>query len=148
MVAQVSDTDAAALRAALHDPDADVRRRAARALDHLPLDNATVAALVDLIRVERIPKVRGAAVHVLACEGCKTEVCPLEFDVVGLLIELLRDDPSAEVRRQTIDGLRVANHEPRVQEAIRAALNDPSRKVRGKAVYLLPRDERRVRGLP
>jgi HEAT repeat protein len=148
MAPQGSDTDAAALRAALRDPDPDVRRRAARALDHLPLDDATVAALVDLIRVERIPKVRGAAVHVLACEGCKTEACPLEFDVVGLLIELLRDDPSAEVRRQTIDGLRVANHEPRVQEAVHAALNDPSRKVRGKAAYLLPLDQRRVRGLP
>ena len=84
------DAQAAALRAALRDPDPDVRRRAARALDHLPLDDATVAALVELIRVERIPKVRGAAVHVLACEGCKPEACTLAFDVVGLLIEVLR----------------------------------------------------------
>lgn len=142
------DAQAAALRAALRDPDPDVRRRAARALDHLPLDDATVAALVELIRVERIPKVRGAAVHVLACEGCKPEACTLTLDVVGLLIELLRDDPSAEVRRQTIDGLRAAVHEPRVQEAVRAALTDPARKIRGKAAYLLPADERLQRGLP
>jgi HEAT repeat protein len=60
---------------------------------------------------------------------------------VGLLIALLREDPSAEVRRQTIEGLRAAKHEPRVLEAVRAALNDPARKVRSKAVFLLPPDE-------
>jgi HEAT repeat protein len=141
MTAHGSAHDAAALRAALRDPDPDVRRRAARALDHLPLDNQTATALLELIREERIPKVRGAAVHVLACEGCKPEACQLDFDVVGLLIALLREDPSAEVRRQTIEGLRAAKHEPRVLEAIRAALNDPARKVRSKAVFLLPPDE-------
>ena len=141
--------DKVALREALRDTDPDVRRRAARALDHLPLDDETVRVLVDLIRVERIPEVRGAAVHVLACVGCKTETCSIKFDIVGLLIDVLMNDPSAEVRRQTIGGLQAADDQPRVQKAIRAALNDPSKKVRGKVAYILPLKERRaIRGLP
>ncbi len=68
-------TERAELLAALHHTDPDVRRRAARALDHVPLDEQTVEALIALVRRETIPAVRSAAVHVLACEGCKLESC-------------------------------------------------------------------------
>ena len=134
--------DVAGLRDALRDSDPDVRRKAARALDDLPLDEQTAKALIDLARVERIPKVRSAAVHALACEGCKPEAKQLGIDVVGFLIDVLENDPSSEVRRQTIEGLRQAEPEQRVQDALRTALNDASKKVRGKAAYVLPLMER------
>ena len=133
----------AELLEALRHADPDVRRRAARALDHLPLDEQTVEALIELARRETIPAVRSAAVHVLACEGCKSEACRTSHDIVGFLIDILRNDVSADVRRQTIDGLRSAATEPRVQDALRAALNDGSFKVRWKAAcIILPFEER------
>jgi HEAT repeat protein len=133
----------AELLEALRHADPDVRRRAARALDHLPLDEQTVGALIELARREKIPTVRGAAVHVLACEGCKTEACRTSHDIVGFLIDILRNDVSADVRRQTIDGLRSAHTEPRVQAALREALNDAAFKIRWKAACIvLPFEER------
>jgi hypothetical protein len=50
---------------------------------------------------------------------------------------------SADVRRQTIDGLRSVATEPRVQAALREALNDASFKIRWKAAcIILPFEER------
>lgn len=130
-------TERAELLEALHHADPDVRRRAARALDHLPLDEPTVAALIALARRETIPAVRSAAVHVLACEGCKPDACGTAHDVVGFLIDILQNDVSADVRRQTIDGLRSASSEPRVQAALRAALQDRAFKIRWKAACVV-----------
>ncbi len=136
-------TERAELLEALHHADPDVRRRAARALDHLPLDEQTVEALIALVRREKIPAVRSAAVHVLACEGCKSEACSTSHDIVGFLIDILQNDVSADVRRQTIDGLRSARTEPRVQVALREALNDAAFKIRWKAAgIILPFEER------
>jgi HEAT repeat protein len=136
-------TERAELLAALRHADPDVRRRAARALDHLPLDEQTVDALIALARRETIPAVRSAAVHVLACEGCKPEVCRVSHDIVGFLIDILQNDVSADVRRQTIEGLRASSTEPRVQAALRGALHDPAFKIRWKAAcVILPFDER------
>ena len=133
----------AELLEALGHADPNVRRRAARALDHLPLDEQTVEALIELARRETRPAVRSAAVHVLACEGCKSEACRTSHDIVGFLIEILRNDVSADVRRQTIDGLRSAAMEPRVQIALRDALSDASFKIRWKvACCILPFEER------
>ncbi len=133
----------AELLEALRHADPDVRRRAAPDLDHLPLDEQTVEALIELARRETIPAVCSAAVHVLACEGCKSEACQTSHDIVGFLIDILRNDVSADVRRQTIDGLRSADTEPRVQAALREALNDASFKVRWKAAcIILPFEER------
>lgn len=136
-------TDRNELLAALHHADPDVRRRAARALDHLPLDQATVEALIALARRETIPAVRSAAVHVLACEGCKPGACVTSHDIVGFLIDILRNDVSADVRRQTIDGLRSSASEPRVQAALRDALSDAAFKIRWKAAcVVLPFEQR------
>lgn len=133
------------LLAALYHADPGVRRRAARALDHLPLDEPTIEALIDLTRREIIPAVRSAAVHVLACEGCKPEACHTSYDIVGFLIDILQNDVSADVRRQTIDGLRPASGEPRVQAALQAALSDPAFKIRWKAAcVVLPFEERQA----
>ena len=138
-------TERAELLEALHHGDPEVRRRAARALDHLPLDQQTVEALIELVRREKIPAVRGAAVHVLACEGCKPEVCRTSDDIVGLLIDILRNDVSADVRRQTIEGLRSSSSEPRVQAALRDALHDAAFKIRWKAAcVILPFEERQA----
>ena len=136
-------TERAELLEALHHADPDVRRRAARALDHLPLDEQTVEALIALVRREKIPAVRSAAVHVLACEGCKSEACSTSHDIVGFLIDILQNDVSADVRRQTIDGLRSARTELRVHVALREALNDAAFKIRWKAAgIILPFEER------
>ncbi len=136
-------TERAELLEALHHADPNVRRRAARALDHVPLDEQTVEALIALVRREKIPAVRSAAVHVLACEGCKSEACSTSHDIVGFLIDILQHDVSADVRRQTIDGLRSARTEPRVHVALREALNDAAFKIRWKAAgIMLPFEER------
>lgn len=136
-------TERTELLSALHDADPDVRRRAARALDHLPLDEPTIEALIALARRERVPAVRSAAVHVLACEGCKANACRTSHDIVGFLIDILQHDVSANVRRQTVDGLRSTATEPRVNAALRAALNDAAFKVRWKAAcIILPFEER------
>jgi len=133
----------AELLESLRHADPDVRRRAARALDHLPLDEQTVEALIELARREMVPAVRSAAVHVLACEGCKSEACQTSHDIVGFLIDILRNDVSADVRRQTIERLRSAAAEPRVQAALREALDDASFKIRWKAAcVILPFEER------
>ena len=99
--------------------------------------------LIALARRETIPAVRGAAVHVLACEGCKSDTCQTSHEIVGFLIDILRNDVSADVRRQTVEGLRSAATEPRVQAALRAALNDAAFKIRWKvACIILPFEER------
>ena len=134
-----------ALRQGLKDPDPVVRRFAARALDHSVLDRETVTALIELIRVETIPKVRSAAVHILACAGCKPKGCSLENDVVGVLIDVLLNDPSAEVRRQPLDGLGVAEPEERVLKALQVATEDKAKKIRQKAVNYLSIQQARVR---
>lgn len=103
------------------------------ACDHLPLDEQTVEALIALARRETIPAMRSAALHVLACEGCKSEACPTSHGIVGFLIDVLRNDMRADVRRQTIDGLRSAATEPRVHAVLREALHDAAFKIRWKA---------------
>ena len=136
-------SERAELLEALRHAEPDVRRRAARALDHLPLDEQTVEALIALARRETIPAVRSAAVHVLACEGCKSEACQTSHDIVGFLIDVLQNDVSADVRRQTIGGLRSASTDQRVQAALREALNDAAFKIRWKAAcIILPFEER------
>jgi HEAT repeat protein len=127
----------AALRAGLAHADPVVRRFAARALDHVALEDETVEALVARVRAETIPKVRSAAVHVLACEGCKPKACSLSVDVVGVLIDVLLNDPSAEVRRQTLEALGAAPPQERVMAALHAALADKAKKVRMKAGWAL-----------
>jgi HEAT repeat protein len=136
-----------ALRAGLAHADPIVRRFAARALDHVALESETVEALVALIRTEHIPKVRSAAVHVLACVGCKPERCSPGVDVVGVLIDILLNDPSSDVRRQTLEGLIVADPEERVMAALHAALSDKSQKIRVKAGWSLRfQQERAAKG--
>ncbi len=100
-------------------------------------------ALIALARRETIPAVHSAAVHVLACEGCKSEVCQTSHDIVGFLIDILQNDVSADVRRQTIDGLRSVCAQPCVQVALHKALQDASFKIRWKAACIvLPFEQR------
>lgn len=133
-----------ALRAGLAHADPIVRRFAARALDHVALESETVEALVALIRTEPIPKVRSAAVHVLACVGCKPERCSPGVDVVGVLIDILLNDPSSDVRRQTVEGLGAADPEERVMAALHVALADKSQKIRVKAGWALRSQQERA----
>ncbi|MGD2070628.1 MAG: HEAT repeat domain-containing protein, partial [Gemmatimonadota bacterium] len=88
-----------AIRRGLRSADWQVRRWSAMCLDQL----ADADALADLVPLltDPHPKVRLWAVHSLACEHCKPDVgCPV--DVVPLLVERVREDPSLRVRRMAV----------------------------------------------
>src|SRR5205823_2796123 len=86
----------AALRAGLSHDDPEVRRLTARALAHVPLDRETFEELLTLIRTEPLPWVRKAVVRTLACGAPERDPHSPGVDVVGVLIDVLRNDPSAE----------------------------------------------------
>ena len=99
-----------AIRTGLRDPDWQVRRWAAMCLDQVA-DEDALADLVPLL-TDPHPKVRLWAVHSIACEHCKDGVsCPV--DVVPLLIERVRSDPSIRVRRMAVIMLGSEFDDPR-----------------------------------
>lgn len=88
-----------AIRWGLRSSDWQVRRWSAMCLDQV----ADEEALTDLVPLLADPhaKVRLWAVHSIACEHCKDNVsCPV--DVVPLLVERIREDPSVRVRRMAV----------------------------------------------
>lgn len=88
-----------AIRNGLSSPDWQTRRWAAMCLDQVA-DEDSLAALVPLLE-DPHAGVRLWAVHSIACEHCKADVsCPV--DVVPLLIERVRRDPSLRVRRMAV----------------------------------------------
>ncbi|HKE74538.1 MAG TPA: HEAT repeat domain-containing protein, partial [Acidimicrobiales bacterium] len=70
-----------AVRAGLADPNADVRMYCTQALDHL-VDGKSFPLLVALLGDDDA-RVRGHALHALACDRCKTTTCrPAKADVL------------------------------------------------------------------
>jgi HEAT repeat protein len=90
----------AALRGLEH-ADPCVRRWSADLMDHLG-DQRCVEPLIRA-SADPIPSVRRQAVHSLSCQRCKAE--PLDADLVPLLIERARADPSIKVRQEAAFGL-------------------------------------------
>ncbi len=111
------------IRSGLRSPDWQVRRWAAMCLDQV----ADEEALTDLVPLltDPHPKVRLWAVHSIACEHCKEGVsCPV--DVVPLLAERVREDPSIRVRRMAVIMLGSEFRDPRALPVLEDVLRGES----------------------
>lgn len=134
---------AAMQAAALHHPNARIRRDCLTVLDHEASD-----ASVDIFRAalaDPVPRVRQIALHGLACERCReAELCVA--DVVPTLIDTLVNDDNAKVRHAAIGILlSVSDRDTRAGDAIReAGLHDDDELVRQAA---LAADAGRYRGM-
>jgi HEAT repeat protein len=87
-----------AVRRGLWHGDPAVRVGCCVVLDH-HLDEAALPALIaNLTHVDH--RVRGWALHALACDRCKEGTCrPAEDDVLPIAVRMLREDESHRVRR-------------------------------------------------
>ena len=98
--------------------------------------------LVLLLLDDPDARVRGHAIHALACDRCKGEdVCALpRADLIPAAVRLLAEDPDDHVRAVALEVLARWMHEdPVAQEALaRASADDPSSAVRKKARWYLP----------
>ena len=138
-----------AVRRGLQHNSADVRRACCQVLDHF-LDEA---ALPDLIENLTHPdsSVRSWAVHALACDRCKAGECrPAENDVVPIVIAMLLDDPSREVRTQAAHllGASVHRRSDAVEALEHARRHDPHPVVRKVAGWWIPGGARYERTKP
>lgn len=130
---------AEAARHGMSSPDPRVREQCCKVLDHL-MDTESIPLLIEAL-ADPAAAVRIQAVHALACDRCKTDVCrPTPEAVLPPAIALLASDPSAHVRAYAAElvGLWVHNH-PAARAAIgHAATQDPSPAVRKKASWHAP----------
>lgn len=129
---------------ALHHPDAFVRRGVLGYLDHYANDKS-MAVFAQALG-DPVDFVRNIALHSLACEACKTdELCPT--DVVPGLLDVMRNDPSPELRMKAIPLLlRLAPSDVGVRAAVeqcaRADADDIVRTVANDALagrHIMPR---------
>jgi HEAT repeat protein len=122
--------------AALHHPDAIVRRDCLFVLDHYANEVSTpvfAKALEDPVNF-----VRNAALHSISCESCRSsELCVA--DVIPSIVSVLEGDASPDLRTKAIPTLlQLAGRDSRAWEAIeRAAENDPDGIVRQAAADAL-----------
>jgi hypothetical protein len=128
-----------ALRRGLCHPSPDVRVGCCIVLDHF-MDEAALPDLIENLRHENA-RVRGWALHALACDRCKEGACrPGEEDVVPIAIRMLAEDASPGVRKTAAGMLTPAVHR---REDVRRALerardHDPDRLVRKVAGWGAP----------
>jgi hypothetical protein len=128
-----------ALRRGLRHDDPDVRVGCCIVLDHF-MDEAAVPELIENLAHEN-PRVRGWALHALACDRCKEGACrPGEDDVIPIAIRMLLTDESRGVRKTAVGMLTPAVHK---REDVRRALehardHDPDRLVRKVAGWAAP----------
>jgi len=120
-----------------------VRRGCARVLDHQPLTAEIAAELIRLLR-DQHRKVREAALHTLACEGCKPEGCEASLpDILEHVIDRALNDESSTVRRQAVGAL-VWNTDERAALAVREVFErEKNPRVLRIARFSLPLDERK-----
>ncbi|HVT65787.1 MAG TPA: hypothetical protein VHD81_11580 [Mycobacteriales bacterium] len=118
--------------AALRHPDPFVRRWCLFFLDHYANDES-MAVFAAALR-DPIEFVRNAALHSLACEACKDEALCVA-DVVPGLLEVLRSDPSPELRLKAIPLLmRLASGDGLARQAVETSAEaDPDPIVRSAA---------------
>lgn len=110
--------------AALHHPDAHIRRSCLWALDHFANDasmDVFAAALEDPAHF-----VRDIALHSLACESCKCEEANAA-DIVAPLIAVLEHDPKPDLRVKALGALlRFISRDERARDAIVRATSSNS----------------------
>lgn len=122
--------------AAVHHPDAFVRRGCLFFLDHYANDVST-AVFAEALH-DPVDLVRNAALHSIACETCRSqELCVA--DVIPSIVQVLECDASPELRTKAIPTLlHLAGRDPRAWAAIqRAAQHDPDTIVRRAAADAL-----------
>ena len=130
---------AEAARGGLTHPDPRVRENCCKVLDHL-MDAESIPALIDALG-DPAASVRIAAVHALACDRCKANVCqPGPDAVLPQAIAMLDSDPSPHVRQFAAELVgRWAHSHPAARDGLsRAAAQDPSPAVRKKASWYAP----------
>ena len=130
--------------AALRHHDPFVRRGCLAFLDHHANDQS--ASVFAQALTDPVEPVRHTALHAIACETCRAEeLCAA--DVVPRLVEVLRVDPSAEVRHKAIPVLvRLSDRDPRARAAVaRAAELDADELVRDVASRALAGEHVRAR---
>jgi hypothetical protein len=118
--------------AALHHPDAWMRRSCLFFLDHYANDQS-MPVFAQALR-DPVDFVRNMALHSLSCEACKSEqLCTA--DVTAGLVEVLEHDPSHELRTKVIPLLlRLSGREARAWAALEeASVHDPDPIVRQAA---------------
>jgi HEAT repeat protein len=122
--------------AALLHPDPRIRRDHLFFLDHYANDVSTTT-FAEALR-DPVDFVRNAALHSIACEGCRTtQLCTR--DVVACIVRIVEDDPSPDLRTKAISVLlRLGDRDRRAWEAIVwASEHDPDRIVRCAAAGAL-----------
>ncbi len=127
-------------REGLKHPDARIRARCCKVLDHV----MDVASTPDLLAAldDPVAGVRVDALHALACDRCKADnTCrPDAAAVLPPAVRLLHGDPDAHVRAMAAElvGAWVHGHRGAVQALEAAAAGDPSPAVRKKAGWYIP----------
>jgi HEAT repeat protein len=134
-----------AMLEALAHPYWRVRRGCARVLDHQPLTGLIAERLIDLLE-DKHRKVREAALHTLACEGCKPEGCDADLpEILSHVIDRALNDESTTVRRQAVGALLNARPNARAAEALEDVFREErSVRVLRIARFALPLEERKV----
>jgi HEAT repeat protein len=95
-----------------------VRRGCADLMDHLA-DDRCVTSLLQLLQ-DPVVAVRRLALHALSCQGCKA--CPLQVDIITLLIDRATRDESIRVRRAAVHQLGCQPADIRAKEALEEIL--------------------------
>ena len=128
-----------ALQDGLHDESVDVVTGCLKVLDH-HLQEEAVPALLENMQHPH-PRVRAWALHALACDRCKEGACrPAEDEAVPIAIEMLKNDPSHDVRVMAADmiGPSAIRNEDVVSALLDAVANDVHPNVRKKAGWYIP----------
>ena len=130
-----------------HDRD-EVRVACCRLLDHF-MDVTALPRLIDNLKHPN-PRVRGAAMHALACDRCKEGACrPAEKEVLPIAIDMLLHDPHRQVRQMAADLLGPSVHRSEdVLEALEIAHeSDRNATVRKVAGWWVPGGVRHTKTL-
>jgi HEAT repeat protein len=110
-----------ALVAGMKHTSAKIRATCALLLDHVA-DDTCIYPLIEAIRTDPQEAVRRCALHSLVCDGCKE--CPLNTDVIAVLLEVAKADRSLAVRRRAVFYLGQQRHDPRIREALEALMRE------------------------
>jgi len=138
-LAQAGPLAVPAITGALRHANPDIRWYACNFLDHF-LDSDALPELIARLEDEE-PKVRGRALHSLACEQCKEGECrPGEDAFMPTVLTMLESDPSPSVRKQALNLLfQIVHRRADASEALeRARDEDPDAEVRAYAAPRAP----------